>query len=150
MGNNQPSGSDWSLERIEAGLRGLPPPPVPAGLKARLLAVVPDSAPARPRRKLRHAAWWAGALAAAAALLLAVWWWQRSAPERRTINPEFARQTPGPPAAANPRLPMLAFRQFPASPEPPDAPAAVVSFEWPVQTSSPIQLAARLGGRRFE
>jgi hypothetical protein len=56
---------DRSPEALEARLRALPPPPVPTGLEARLLAAIPA---ARPRRPRRWAVWFGGALAAACLL----------------------------------------------------------------------------------
>jgi hypothetical protein len=50
-------------ESLEARLRRLPPPPVPADLEARLLASIPERAPIRSRRWT----WWTGALTALAA-----------------------------------------------------------------------------------
>ena len=62
---------DETLEALAGRLRRLPPPPVPGGLEARLLAAIP----AAPRRRGRLARSWIAAavlLAAAAAALLAV------------------------------------------------------------------------------
>jgi hypothetical protein len=58
--------ADDDLARLEAGLRRLPPPPVPAGLKDRLLAAVPGR-PASPRRWRRWAVWSTGLAAASLA-----------------------------------------------------------------------------------
>ena len=73
---------DGSPESLEARLRALPQPPVPAGLEARLLAAIPAKMPA-PRQR------WAvrvGVVSAvgevAAACLLAVLAW----PPRETRN----------------------------------------------------------------
>ncbi len=62
---------DETLDALADRLRRLPPPPVPEGLEARLLAAIP----AAPRRRVRLARSWIAAavlLAAAAAVLLAV------------------------------------------------------------------------------
>src|SRR5689334_14811444 len=64
---------DRSPDGLEARLRALPPPPIPAELEARLLAAIPAKRPA-PRRR-----WpvWAGVVGAlAAACLLAVLAWR--------------------------------------------------------------------------
>src|SRR5262249_50731730 len=50
-------------ESLEARLRRLPAPPVPADLEARLLARIPARVPIRSRRWI----WWTGALSALAA-----------------------------------------------------------------------------------
>jgi hypothetical protein len=63
-----------SPESVEARLRALPQPPVPAHLEARLLAKTPLQLPVRPWRW----AIWAGAVGSlAAACLLAVFVWPR-------------------------------------------------------------------------
>jgi hypothetical protein len=72
--------TDRSPESLEARLRALPQPPVPADLEARLLATIPGKTPIPQRR------WgvWVGAVAAsAAACLLAVLAW----PGRDGKNP---------------------------------------------------------------
>ena len=60
---------DRPADALEARLRALPPPAVPAGLEARLLATIPAERPTARRR-------WAvliGALAAACLLALLAW-----------------------------------------------------------------------------
>lgn len=68
----QPEGcpnADRSLESLEARLRALPQPAIPANLEARLRAAVPSVLPVR----WRHRAVWLGLVAgSAAACLLAV------------------------------------------------------------------------------
>src|SRR5260370_26301538 len=66
-------------ESLEAQLRALPPPPVPADLEARLLAAIPAEM-AIPRRRgigrfsfRRGAVWGIGALAAACLLVVLLW-----------------------------------------------------------------------------
>ncbi len=63
---------DRSVESLEARLRALPPPPIPADLEERLLATIPAAMPIRPRRLvIRLGA--AGVLAAACLLAVLVW-----------------------------------------------------------------------------
>src|SRR5688572_25756127 len=76
---------DRSAESLEARLRALPQPPVPAGLEARLLAAIPA-----PRRRW---AVWAVAALAAACLLAALAWPRRDGagpgprePERQVVH----------------------------------------------------------------
>jgi hypothetical protein len=69
----RPENADQSPELLEARLRALPQPPVPAGLEARLLAAIPADRPTQRRR-------WAGRVgvaAMAAACVLAVLAWPR-------------------------------------------------------------------------
>jgi hypothetical protein len=70
----RPENADQSSELLEARLRALPQPPVPAGLEARLLAAITADRPT-PRR--RWAGWVGVAGAVAAACLLAVLAWPR-------------------------------------------------------------------------
>jgi hypothetical protein len=70
----RPENPDPSPEALEARLRALPRPPVPAGLESRLLAAIPADRPT-PRR--RWAGWVGVAAAVAAACLLAVLAWPR-------------------------------------------------------------------------
>jgi hypothetical protein len=74
---------DRSAESLEARLRALPPPAVPAGLESRLLAAIP---PARPIPR-RRGVWVSVIGAVAAACLLAL-----LAGQGRDIR----RQVPGP------------------------------------------------------
>lgn len=64
--SNEPAGS------LEARLRALPPPSVPARLERRLLAAIPSRRSVAPRRRL---AWSGacGALAAACVLVVLIW-----------------------------------------------------------------------------
>jgi hypothetical protein len=64
---------DRSPDALEARLRALPPPPVPAGLEAQVLATIPGKRPV-PRR--RWGVWAGVATALAAACLLAVLAWR--------------------------------------------------------------------------
>jgi hypothetical protein len=64
---------DRSPEALEARLRALPQPAVPADLEARLLAAIP---PQKPLPRWRSAVWVSVVGALAAACLLAVLGWQ--------------------------------------------------------------------------
>jgi hypothetical protein len=86
-----------SPESLEARLRALPQPPIPADLEARLLAGIPA---ALPIRRWRWAVWVGLAGAAAAACLLIVLAWPRRdrpapspphAPEPIAVEPESGR-----------------------------------------------------------
>src|SRR5262249_55626403 len=125
---------DRSPEALEARLRALPQPPVPAGLEARLLAAIPAAPPA-PRR--RWAVWVGLAGALAAACLLAVLAW----PRRDGRGPDPS--APGPPVT--PRPPdasdrLAAWREARrvldgAEPSP---------FTWPLPETSPITAATAI------
>ena len=126
---------DQTLEALANRLRRLPPPSIPEGLEARLLAAIP----AMPRRRVRLARSWVAAavlLAAAAAALLAVRVPRSEpppvAPTKRPINdaPTLWRYE-------------QALRRS-------DADAAVVvnlampPFEWPVAGTGPQLRSPRL------
>lgn len=71
---------EWSDERIRAALRRPPQPPIPPGLKDRLLAQVPLHATAAPMLRLRWALGIGAATAAVAALGLTLLVHQPAAP----------------------------------------------------------------------
>jgi hypothetical protein len=118
-----------SPESLEARLRALPQPPVPAGLETRLLADIPA--------RRRWAGWVgaAGAFAAACVLVALAW------PRRADDNP-----APGPgPGAAEHQV----------TRRPPDAAAGIAAwregrrvlegaeprpFSWPLRESSPVRV----------
>ena len=123
---------DRSAEALEERLRALPPPTVPDGLEARLLANIPAE---RPTARRRWAVWVGVAGALAAACLLAVLAWPR-----RDGHPP----APSPPKEAVKHVP----------PRPPDGPAAVAawrearrvldgaempSFTWPLGETLPLR-----------
>jgi WD40 repeat protein len=106
---------DRSPESLEARLRALPRPHVPAGLEARLLATIPADRPI-PRR--RRAAWIGAVGTLAAACLLAVLVWPRRSGKVPVPSPgtseslqqrHFALEQAKSPAESN-RL--LAIRNF--------------------------------------
>jgi hypothetical protein len=126
---------DRSAEALEGRLRALPPPPVPDGLEARLLARIPAE---RPPARRRWAVWVGVAGALAAACLLAVLAWPR-----RDDRPP----APSPPKESVKHVP----------PRPPDGPAAFAawretrraldgaelpSFAWPLGETAPVRVSA--------
>jgi hypothetical protein len=72
----QPSNDDAAdrseLTALERELERLPPPPIPPGLEARLLADIPVAPPAAPRRIAVTQRRWLYAAAAAAVMLFAL------------------------------------------------------------------------------
>jgi hypothetical protein len=123
-----------SPESLEARLRALVQPPVPADLEARLLATVPARLPAPRRRWLV----WAGALAAACLLAVLAW---------------LGRDGKGP--ALHPEAPERANQATPRSPAGPDGPAwwaarrdldeaETPPFAWPLEETPPVTVATAL------
>jgi hypothetical protein len=120
-------------EKLEARLRALPPPPVPDGLEARLLAAVPAQRPA-PRR--RWAVWVGLAAAAAACLLAFVAWLGRDGkgPAPRPELPERVEEAPArPPDGA---AWWLARRDLDEAETP--------AFAWPLEETPPVTVAAAI------
>ena len=121
---------DRSREALEARLRALPPPAVPADLEARLLAAVP--ARRRSGRPWRIGIGLAGALAAAC--LIAVLTWLRDAGTKPAPTP--------PPIASVPQYSddataLLAARQVRSR-------AEGVPFTWPLEESSPLRATSAI------
>ncbi|HEV3142664.1 MAG TPA: hypothetical protein VGZ47_02150 [Gemmataceae bacterium] len=124
---------DRSLEALEARLRALPSPEIPADLEARLLAAIPAVVPS-PRR--RRAVWLGLTAALAAALLLGVFIWQgrfgkRSVPEpEKSVSVQPVRPNPSPnPAEVRPW--QEARRDLNAEETP--------AFRWPLAETEPIR-----------
>jgi hypothetical protein len=118
---------DQSLEALEARLRALPPPDVPADLESRLLAAIPVAVPMRRR----HWPVWVAVGAMAAACLLAVLIWPRR------YNKPF---TPiqGPPEIVEQKPPNLANgRDFLGAPE-------MSTFTWPVNETIPLRASTSI------
>jgi len=140
---------DRSPEALEARLRALPQPPVPADLEARLLAAIPSrtALPSRPNGSgdpsyRRHWAVWASVVGAlAAACLLAVLAW----PRRDGKSPD---PSPAPRQVA-----------IPVTPQPPDDSdniaawrearrvldgAEMPAFHWPLEEMSPFTVSTSI------
>ena len=125
---------DETLEALAERLRRLPPPPVPAGLEARLLAAVPAAPPTATRRLRRGAA--TAVLLAAASTLFAL----------RLPNHEPAPQT-APPTADAPTL--WRYEQALRDSDGDAGVAvnrAVPPFEWPVEGPETVFASERLAG----
>jgi hypothetical protein len=130
MTDHRPPPAGRPLEALEDDLRRLPLPPVPAGLKERLLAAIPERSP--PRRGWRRA-WAAGALAAAGVLLALLLRWGKPPPAPAPKGGGVARpgRTDGaPPSRAPTRL---------AGGTEPGAP-----FRWPLPPPGMVALSGRL------
>src|SRR5262249_5165711 len=114
-----------SPESLEARLRALPQPPVPADLEGRLLAAIPAEKPIGRRR----AAWIGAVGALAAACLLAVLVW----PERGT-DPITGTIRPVHPVASSPddSASIAAWRQSRRVLDGAEPPA----FTWPLEATA--------------
>jgi hypothetical protein len=129
MSRNRSKNDD--LDALAARLRGLPEPPVPAGLEARLLAAIPGGgAPAPgPRPPRRWGRLLLGGAAAAAAVLLAF-----------LLANFFGKTGPAPDRPAPPPAPPVAAAELPPTLGnyrlADDTAPAPSSFEWPVQLTA--------------
>jgi hypothetical protein len=125
---------DRSLESLESRLRALPPPAVPAGLEARLLAAIPACLPAPRRRWVARV----GAAALAAAGLLAVLAWLGRDGNNVVIGPPSshptAKITPRPPEDADGIAILLQALRDLDEADPP-------TFTWPLPPTPPLTLA---------
>jgi hypothetical protein len=129
---------DESPEALEARLRALPRPPVPADLEARLLAAIPTETLVPPRR---WAVWVGVAGALAAACLLAVLAWPRRDGKGPAPGPtprESAHQaTPRPPDDSDDLAVWREARRVLDGAEPP-------TFTWPLEETLPIRVSTSL------
>ena len=126
-------------ESLEARLRGLPPPPIPTDLEARLLAAIPAGAPTRRRR---WAGWIVGASALAAACLLIVLAWpkgggQKSDQKNKDFVSKDSTNSVGPQSAQD--APGSWVRARGASDEPKLPP-----FTWPVDDTTHVTLTSSI------
>jgi hypothetical protein len=119
--------SDLSNEELERRLRVLPPPPVPAGLEARLLSAVPNAKPT----STRHWPIWVGvAVGVAAACLIAVVAWPRHVkPVPESPQPEVVHE--------------VSPQSFPD-------PEGLPAFSWPLEESSPLRVSTALPADQFD
>jgi hypothetical protein len=134
---------DQSPEPLEAQLRALPRPPVPAGLEARLLAAIPPEI-LIPRRR------WTvriGVLAGlAAACVLAVLAWPRTDSTNPTSDSgkdgAVAEDFSPPPAphSAEDSNGLAAWREARRVREEP----ARAAFTWPLEETSPLRASTAL------
>jgi hypothetical protein len=118
------SPSDSSSDSLEAHLRGLPPPAVPADLEARLLNAIPQR-----RRRTRRPWIWGGSIvaAAAASLLVAVNWPRPSVITVTTTCPATRPMPPeGPQMALSPTPRTLDTSQ-------------IGRFAWPLEETKPLR-----------
>lgn len=121
-----------SLDPLEARLRALPPPPVPAGLEARLLATIPA---VRPTPSRRWVVWVGVTAAVAAACVVVVLTWPKrdgGNPNPGPENRESANHVAPRPSDDSDRL--AAWRESRrgldrAEPAP---------FAWPLQETTPL------------
>jgi hypothetical protein len=125
-----------SLELLEARLRSLPQPPIPADLEARLLATIPAER-SIPRRRWGVRVGVFGALAAAC--VLAVLAWPRPdgkhpSPKR---NESTSQVTHRPPDDSAHIASLRAARQVQDETEPP-------TFTWPLPEPSPMRFSTSI------
>lgn len=119
---------------LEARLRALPRPPLPAGLEARLLAAIPTRLPV-PRR--RRAAWIGAAVAALAAGVLAILVWPRRQREELVTNPGTGGLSA---RAVVPSAGDTAWREARRSLEGSKVPA----FAWPLRETAPLTVSTAI------
>jgi hypothetical protein len=133
-----------SPESLEARLRGLPRPPVPAELEARLLAAVPPQRPI-PRRHRTLRVGLVGIWAAACLVIVFAWPARDDRrPGPRPPAPDPARRvTPRPPAESGS---FAAWREAERAVEESEAPA----FTWPLPESPPVRVAASVPSELFD
>ncbi len=129
MTNHRPP-DGLPLERLESGLRRLPPPPVPAGLKDRLLAAIPERSAARPAWRRVGAA---VALAAACGLLALLL--RGDKPPLAPAPKVGGVARTGPPRQAPPLR---------AHPLLTDGAGSGAPFRWPLPTPAAVALSSRL------
>ena len=127
---------DPSLELLEARLRTLPRPPIPADLEARLLAAIPAKRSIPPRRwGVRVGA--ISALAAACLLAVIAWPWSGGKYSAPKTIPSASQVASRPTEDSAPIASLRADRQVLDEAEPP-------TFTWPLPESSPIRFSASI------
>ncbi|HEV3259690.1 MAG TPA: hypothetical protein VG013_22675 [Gemmataceae bacterium] len=132
---------DRSPESLEARLRALPQPPVPADLEARLLATIPAEMPIPQRRW----AVWVGAVGAlAAACLLAVLAWPERDDKHGALRPgtrEPVRRVPVPSPEKSEDSARIAG--WVAARRVLDG-AETPTFTWPLEETTPIRVSSSI------
>ena len=128
---------DRSPEALEARLRALPQPPVPAELQARLLAAIP---PERPIPQRRWAVWVGavGTLAAACLLALLAWPGRTGKDIPRPPTRGSARQSTPPAPDDSARI--TAWREARRVLEGAEPPA----FTWPLEETAPLMVSTSI------
>jgi hypothetical protein len=130
-------------DALEARLRALPPPPVPAGLETRLLAAIPPALPLAPGGLDRANGWrrrplWiaAGCALAAACLLVALIWRGREVDNPVPKGPanQAALQEPG--DSVNQRMLLQARRDLEE--------AEMPAFSWPFEETPSMRSSSSL------
>jgi hypothetical protein len=140
---------DRSPEALEARLRALPQPPVPADLEAQLLAAIPNrtALPSRPDGSgepsyMRRWSVWAGVVGAlAAACLLAVLAWPRrdgKSPDPSPAPGESGHQVTPRPADDPPGI--TAWREARRILDGAEMPA----FHWPLEETTPLTVSTSI------
>jgi hypothetical protein len=124
-------------DSLEARLRALPLPPVPAGLEARLLGAIPVQVPGEHSVRVRRSVWIAAACALAAACLLVVLFGRgREGDNPAPTNANHQVSDHGPPRApaesVSPRL-LQARRDLEET--------QVPAFTWPLEQTSSTRLS---------
>ena len=136
--------SDRSREALEARLRALPQPPVPADLEARLLATIPAAIP-RPRR--RRTVWVGVGGALAAACLLAILAWSGRDGGRPVPSPPTSASAllgpSRPPDGSAGRPDWLEARRNPDGPDMPP-------FTWPLEEKSAFKVSTSIPPELFD
>jgi hypothetical protein len=127
---------DRSAEALEARLRGLPPPPIPAGLEARLLAVIPAARRTSPRLAVRVLL--VGALAAACLLVVLAWQSRgRRVPDPSPAKQHSAQRVIPRPLDNDASIAAWQSRQVLDDPKMPP-------FAWPLEETWPIRAATSI------
>jgi hypothetical protein len=147
-----PERSDKS-DSLEARLRRLPPPPVPADLEARLLAAIPAQGSNEHRLRLsakpqvmfegRRWAWWAGGVSAlaAACLLIVLLWPKGNGQKPDQKDNGFAGNVPI--RSVRPQSPQDATNPWLQARGPSDEPK-LPPFTWPVEETTHVTLSSSI------
>jgi hypothetical protein len=123
-------------DSLEARLRSLPPPPVPIGLEARLLAGIA----AKPMIRQWHWTQWVGGVGAfAAACLLIVLAWPKGEGQKAVLDPKDRVTTTSPTPTVPPRSPKGTLQ---AQREPDDS--KLPPFAWPVDEAIHVTLSSSI------
>ena len=123
-------------DSLEARLRRLPPPPVPADLEARLLAGIA----AKPMiRQWRWTRWIGGVSALAAACLLIVLAWPKGEGQKAVLDSKDRVTTTSPTPSVPPRSPQGTLK---VQRDPDDL--QLPPFSWPVEETTHVTLTSSM------